>query len=87
MSGNGTLDLSTASVSGTTLDKAARPDTGTWDVSHVDTLYIGFADQVATYDFALDGDFNVIPEPSTYAMMAPALAGIVGIGRRRKNAA
>ena len=86
-SGNGTLDLSTASPMGTTLDKAAWPGTGTSDVSHTDTVDIGFANQVTTYDFALDGDMHVIPEPSTYALLAPGLAGIAGIARRRKIAA
>jgi hypothetical protein len=37
---------------------------------------IGFADQVATYDFVLHADMTVIPEPSTYALKATALAGI-----------
>jgi len=53
----------------------------------MDTVDIGFADRVAAYDFALDGDMHVIPEPSTYALMATALAGIACIARRRKNAA
>jgi len=48
---------------------------------------IGLANQVTTYDFALYGDMTVTPEPSTYALMATGLAGIVGIARRRKSAA
>jgi len=42
----------------------------------MDNVDIDFRDQVTPYDFALDGDFNVIPEPSTYALKATALAGI-----------
>jgi hypothetical protein len=57
------------------------------DVSHTDTADIGLADQVTTYDSALYGDMNVIPEPSTYALIPTALAGIVGIAGRRKCAA
>ncbi len=74
--GNGTHDLSRASATQTALDIGAWFDTRTPYVSHTDTVHIGFADQVAPYDFALDGDFNVIPEPSTYALKATALAGI-----------
>jgi len=32
------------------------------------------------------GRLNVVPEPSTYALMATGLAGIVGIARRRRQA-
>ena len=53
----------------------------------MDNVDIDFRDQVTPYDFELDGDMHVIPEPSTYALMATPLAGIVYIARRRKNAA
>jgi len=32
------------------------------------------------------GRINVVPEPSTYALMATGLVGLVGVARRRRNA-
>ncbi|WP_309671817.1 PEP-CTERM sorting domain-containing protein [Gemmatimonas sp.] len=33
------------------------------------------------------GTYNVVPEPSTYALMASGLLGIFGFARRRRNLA
>jgi len=40
---------------------------------------------VANYNFVLEQVAGVIPEPSTYALMATGLVALVGIGRRRNT--
>lgn len=52
------------------------------------TCVANYADNaacLANYNFVQKQLANVVPEPSTYALMATGLIGIVGIARRRRN--
>ncbi len=54
-------------------------------VAGVNTLEIKLSGNGQTDGLLLDGRVNVVPEPSTYALMATGLVGLVGVARRRRN--
>ena len=54
-------------------------------VAGVNTLEITLTGNGQTDGLLLDGRVNVVPEPSTYALMATGLVGLVGVARRRRN--
>lgn len=54
-------------------------------VAGTNTLEIKLSGNGMTDGLLLDGRVNVVPEPSTYALMATGLVGVVGVARRRRN--
>ena len=48
-----------------------------------DNISVGFGGSSTTWNF--EADMNVVPEPSTYALMATGLAGLAGVVRRRRR--
>jgi hypothetical protein len=54
-------------------------------VAGVNTLEITVSGNGKTDGLLVDGRVNVVPEPSTYALMATGLVGVVGVARRRRN--
>ena len=48
--------------------------------------WTGFADDDLHFAFAFNSDANVVPEPSTYVLLATGLAGLATVARRRRRA-
>jgi hypothetical protein len=81
---NGRLDLSGAQVLGWDVGQGldANPDDR---VAFVDNITVGFGTTSTTWNF--ESNAAVVPEPSTYALMATGLIGLGGIVRRRNRGA
>ena len=77
-----TFDLGSVQVLGWDVGQGndGNPDAR---VGFADNISVGFGDTSTTWNF--EADMNVIPEPSTYALMATGLAGLAGVVRRRRR--
>ncbi|WP_310568518.1 PEP-CTERM sorting domain-containing protein [Gemmatimonas sp.] len=72
-----------AVVYGISVGLGSLPDAGSFDGA-VDLPTLKFAQQSATsWDFGTSS--TVVPEPSTYALMAAGLAGLFAVQRRRRQ--
>ena len=79
-----TFDLGSVQVLGWDVGQGSdnNPDAR---VGFADNISVGFGDTSTTWNF--EADMNVVPEPSTYALMATGLAGLAGVARRRRRGA
>lgn len=80
----GTLNLANAQILGFDFGQGANGNS-VGQVGYVDNVSVGWHDRrsVDTYNF----EASVVPEPSTYALMAGGLIGVFGFARRRRNTA
>ncbi|WP_309673073.1 PEP-CTERM sorting domain-containing protein [Gemmatimonas sp.] len=80
----GALDFSQAFVKAVQIDQGRWPDfTGT-NVNYVDNVTVGYAGRTSSaINFEVAS--TVVPEPSTYALMAAGLAGLFAVQRRRRR--
>lgn len=77
----GALDFSQASVKAVQIDQGRWPGFAGTNVNYVDNVTVGYGERSNTINF----ESTVVPEPSTYALMAAGLAGLFAVQRRRRR--
>lgn len=78
----GALSLADVQVLGWDVGQGndANPDAR---IGFADNISVGFGSTSTTWNF--ESNASVVPEPSTYALMATGLAGLAGVVRRRRR--
>lgn len=84
-------------VSGVIMPMPGAPNTANWQTNRTVTfsnviaspsdnnvLEIAITGNGRTDGILVDGRLNVVPEPSTYALMATGMAGLLAVARRRR---